>query len=489
MNVLKDLQPKNLFKHFEKISSIPHGSWNEAELSEYILNWAKGLGLWAQVDKLHNVIVKKPASKGYEGAPAVILQAHIDMVCEKNAGIDFDFTKQGLDLYIDEDFIKAKGTTLGADNGIAVAMMMAILEDDTLAHPALEMIFTTVEEAGMDGARAIDASLLNGKKLINLDNSDEGIFITGCAGGAKVTVSLPVQLETLKDDNNLQLYKVFVGGLKGGHSGADIHLERSNSNKLLGHVLSEIKTSYHLLSLTGGSKDNAIPREAEAVVSIKKYEDKNLEEEIKKIEKALKEELKSTEPNFLLKLESVNMALDGETAFFSNDSKEKTIQLLLTLPFGVDEFSKDISGLVETSNNIGTIKLDLGEKSLVITCSIRSSVEDSKKALCERIKTIALGLGAKCHISDGYPGWAYNPVSPLRDICKEVYKKKYGKEPKMMAIHAGLECGIFASKMPDVDIVSFGPDIYDLHTPDERVSISSTARCYDYLLDLLSHLK
>ena len=321
MSVLKDCKPTDVFGHFEKICSIPHGSWDEKALSDYILGWAKGLGLEACQDELFNLIIKKPASEGFEASPAVILQAHIDMVCEKNADVVFDFKTEGLNLFIEGDILKARGTTLGADNGIGVAMSMAILADKTLAHPPLEVVFTTLEEVGLNGAKGLDTSGLVGTRFINLDSSEEGIFFAGCAGGAKVTISLPIELETPKADEDA-LYTIFVSGLKGGHSGADIHFERGNSNKILGRVLSCLDTSFRLVEISGGAKDNAIPREAVAKIVAKKGAADALRLEIEHLSAAIKAEFATSDADLTVVLAQEGDATSDVKFFLTKLNKK-----------------------------------------------------------------------------------------------------------------------------------------------------------------------
>lgn len=485
MNVIGHLQPSNVFQNFETICGIPHGSWDEKALSDAIFQWAQDLGLEAQQDDLHNLIIKKSASPGYENSPPVILQAHIDMVCEKNSHIDFDFKTQGINLLIEGDFITANGTTLGADNGIGAAMIMAILADSTLKHPPIEAVLTTVEEAGMDGAKALDINVLEGRLMINLDNSEEGVFCVGCAGGAKVTITLPIKKTKTKSGNTTSV-TLFVSGLKGGHSGADIALERGNSNRILGRVLHSLKAPFQIAEIGGGSKDNAIPREAWAKLVISRSCLDLLQLELEYIEAVYKAELATSDPDVSIKAINAVQIEEGVTVL-ADETKNAVIDLLLLIPFGPAHFSMDLAGLVETSSNLGVVTMKEG--SIVITCSVRSSVESRKNALCERVARLGQLLGATTSISDGYPGWAYNPISPLRDMAVKLWEDKFGEEPVVQAIHAGLECGIFGSRISGLDMISFGPDIFDLHTPDEKVSISSVAKNYDFLVELLEKLK
>ena len=489
MAVLANCKPADVFHCFEQICKIPHGSRNEKALSDYIRDWAKGLGLSVIQDDLHNLIIKKPAAAGYEMAPAVIIQGHTDMVCEKNADVDFDFLKDPLNIYVEGDFIKARGTTLGADNGIAVAMAMAILADNKLAHPPLEIVFTSVEEAGMDGAKGLDASHLTGTRFINVDLGEEGIFLSSCAGGGSVRITLDLAYQPLPA-GNFETWKVFIGGLQGGHSGIDINKERGNSNRLLGRVLDTVKTPYYLSYVDGGSKDNAIPREAFAIIHVKKDEREKLKKEVEEVEKVFKTELQHSDAGVFVRLDEAVALSDGQVfdgQVFACETKKRAISLLLVTPYGVDHMSAALPGLVETSNNLGVVKTADG--TLKINCAVRSSSESRKWVLCRRIAVIAEAFGAKYELTEGYPGWQYTPHSPLREMFKEIYAKKFGKEAEVVAMHAGVECGIFADKMPGLDMISLGPEMHGVHTPDERLSISSTERTYEFLLEVLKNMK
>jgi len=482
MAVLANCKPTDVFHYFEQICKIPHGSRNEKALSDYIRDWAKGLGLEVVQDDLHNLIIKKPGAAGYEAAPAVILQGHTDMVCEKNNDVEFDFTKDPLDIYVDGDYIKARGTTLGADNGIAVAMAMAILADNTLQHPPLEIVLTSVEEAGMDGAKAVDASHLAAKRLINIDLSEEGIFLSSCAGGCYVYVRLDLNYRPLPA-GDFAAYKLFVGGLQGGHSGIDIDKERGNSNKILARVLDTVKTPYYLGQLDGGSKTNALPREAFGIIYVKKDEAEKFKKEVSEVEKEVQAELKHSDGGVFVTLEET--AADGQV--FDCETKRRAISLILTIPHGVDHMSASLPGLVETSNNLGVVKI--ADNVLEIPCALRSSTESRKWALARRIVVLAEAFGAKCEVSEGYSGWQYSPESELRDIFTAAYAKKFGKEAEVVAMHAGVECGIFADKIAGLDMIAFGPEMHGIHTPEEKLSVSSTERSYDFLLDVLKSMK
>ena len=483
MSVLANCKPTDVFKYFEEICSIPHGSWNEKALSDHICKWAKGLGLDVLQDGLYNLIIRKPASPGYENAPAVILQGHIDMVCEKNSDSNFDFDNDPLDIYVDGDWVKARGTTLGADNGIAAAIAMAVLADNSLAHPALEVVLTTVEEAGMDGAKAIDAGSLRAKRLINMDSEHEGTFLASCAGGARIRIVVDITRQPVGDGDYARL-KLFVGGLKGGHSGMDIDKGRGNANKILGRVLDSLDIEFCLEDVGGGSKDNAIPREAWATIVAAGDRIAALKKEAAEFAAVLAAEYEHSDPGLFVKAEDA----EGSPAqVFTADVKKSVIGLLLTVPSGVAAMSATLADLVETSNNLGVVSVEGDE--IVLTCAVRSSVESRKWEIARVISTIAEAMGAKAVISDGYPGWTYNPNSELREIFQRVYKERTGKDSEILAIHAGLECGVFADKIPGLDMISFGPNMSDVHTPDERLSISSTASSYGFLLDVLAAMK
>jgi len=482
MAVLANCKPTDVFHYFEQICKIPHGSRNEKALSDYIRDWAKGLGYQVVQDELHNLIIKKPATPGYEAAGAVILQGHTDMVCEKNGDVKFNFMKDPLDIYVDGDFVKARGTTLGADNGIAVAMAMAILADKTLEHPPLEIVLTSVEEAGMDGAKAVDASHLTAKRLINIDLGEEGIFLSSCAGGCYVYVRLDLAYQPLPS-GDFAAYKLFVGGLQGGHSGIDIDKELGNSNKLLARMLDTIKTPYHLAEVDGGSKTNAIPREAFAIIHVDKGTVEGLKKEAEELGKVFAAELQHSDAGVFVSLEPTTS--NGQ--IFTCDTKKSVVSLLLALPHGVEHMSAALPGLVETSNNLGVVKVIDGV--LDIPCAVRSSSESRKWAFARRITVIGESFGAKCETSGGYAGWQYSPQSELRDIFTKIYAEKFGKPANVVAMHAGVECGIFADKMPGLDMIALGPEMHGIHTPEEKLSISSTQRTYEFLLDVLKSLK
>lgn len=481
MGVLSGLKPEKVFKYFEEITRIPRGSYNEKAVSDYIVEFARERGLEVYQDDLYNVIIIKEASKGREKDPAVILQGHIDMVNEKAPDSTHDFMKDPLDIYIDGDFIKAKGTTLGGDDGIAVAYMMAILDDPTVDAPRLEMVFTVSEEVGMEGASGIDLSNLKGKLLLNLDSEDEGILLAGCAGGMRGELRLPLSFTDCKDG---KVYELKISGLLGGHSGSEIDKQRINADHMLARVLNELMVSgadLKILSMCGGGKDNAIPFEAAALVRIDDKDKSLFTEKLKAIEESIKNEYRNTDGGVRLSLEESNVSSDK---VLTDESLRKAVGLILAVPNGIVKMSGDIKGLVETSLNLGIMRTE--EDTLILTYALRSSVDSAKEALRQRVSLIADCFGAKVCYHGAYPAWEYKKESLLRDKMIRVFEEMYGKKPEVSVIHAGVECGLLAEKIDGLDAISFGPDLFDIHTVNERLSISSAARTYDYLLKILA---
>lgn len=483
MNILKNLEPKAVFEYFEEISNIPRGSGNEKEISDYLLNFGRNLGLESIQDEALNIIIKKPGTKGYENAPTVIIQGHIDMVCEKNNGVDHDFEKDPLKLRIVDDYIYATDTTLGADNGIAVAYAMALLSSNDIPHPPLEVLLTTDEETGMSGAMAIKKEHINGKILINLDNEEEGYLLVSCAGGIRSKATINVDYQ---DINNKKLLKINISGLKGGHSGMDIIKERGNSNKILGRVLKGLsrEIKFNLVSLNGGSKNNAIPREAEAIVSVDSNNENKVIDIVKNWNAIISNELRAQDPGLKIEASAVNTENDKE---FTDECTKKVIDLLYLYPNGINTKSTEIDGLVESSTNLGV--LSTKEGIVEFDSAIRSSVPSLKEEIVLRSKTIVELLGGEFSTTSDYPAWEYNPNSQIREICQKVHKEMYGKEAEIVAIHAGVECGLFNEKLGNLDMISFGPNLYDVHTPDEHMSISSVRNCYEYLKAILKEIK
>lgn len=479
---IDELQPKEVISYFSEICKIPHGSGNEKAISDYLVRFAKQHNLYYFQDKENNIIIKKSGTKGYENSEPVILQGHMDMVCEKNNDTIHDFLNDPIKLIVDGDFLRADGTTLGGDNGIAVAYSLAILASNDIEHPPLEVLITTNEEVGMDGANALNAKLLNGKKLINIDSEEEGYFLVSCAGGMRGTIHLPISYKDVKND--LNAYIVKVKGLKGGHSGMEIIKQRANANKLMGRILSRLNENdnINIANISGGAKDNAIPREAHALI-LTKEDNANLLKLINILQDEFMYEFKKCEESVIIELEKTNLP----QKMFDNETTKKVIDILVLIPNGIQAMSLDIDGLVETSTNVGVVETKADE--VIFTSAVRSCVSTRKYQVQNQLKHLCDVVGATLTIKGAYPAWEYKDNSQLREVFQNVYKKMYGKEAIIQAIHAGLECGLFSEKMPDCDMISFGPDMFDVHTPDEKVSISSVNRCWEFLKEVLKELK
>ncbi len=481
---LKNLQPVEVFKYFEILSQIPRGSGNEKEVSDYLVSFAKEHQLEYVQDSALNVVIRKQATPGFENSPAVVLQGHMDMVCEKNKDIEHDFTKDPLKLRIIDDMIYATDTTLGADNGIAVAMGLAILASNGYQHPAIELLVTTSEETGMDGAMALDPKNIKGRILINIDSEEEGTLLVSSAGGLTAKTTISTVWEAI--DANLIPYIVKIRGLKGGHSGMEIDKERGNSNKLMGRILMSILTEidFRLCSINGGLKYNAIPRETDAVILVK-VDDKTLvEKKITECEKMFTTELRTPDPDIRVEFEVLPTK---PQEMLSKESTNNVVNYLYLVINGVTSMSMDIKGLVESSLNLGVISTY--KDSIEFISSIRSSVRSLKDELTNRLTVTAKLSGGSVSTESDYPEWAYNPDSKIRTIFEAIYEKMYGQKPHITAIHAGLECGLFAEKFGKVDQISFGPNLYDVHTPNEHMSISSVQRMWEYLLEVLKNTR
>lgn len=480
--VLKDLQPSKVFEYFEVISQIPRESGHEKAISDYMVKFAKELGLEVHQDKAYNIYIKKPATQGYENVPGVILQGHLDMVCEKNKDTEHDFRTQGLDLYIEGDWIGARGTTLGADNGVAIAYQMAILADKTLKHPAIECLMTTDEERGMTGVAHLEPEHIQGKVLVNLDTEEEGEFLVSCAGGSKVYLSFPY--ERLATSPESQFYKMTLNGLKGGHSGAEIHYERGNAHLLMGRVLDALRTemSFELVSFEGGTKDNVITRECEVVIALPKEKEALFQTICEKFQVIFKAEYTPQDPYINLTSEKVSQ----QGLAICEAAKNKLIDLLLVLPNGVMGYDQHIKGLVQTSLNLGIVKVE--EDTIRLGLAIRSSVASRKEELLNRLKAVARTFDVVFDVQGDYPAWQYHEHSRIRELATSLYEEMYDKKPTVTAIHAGLECGFIAEKCPGLDMISIGPNLKHVHSPEEVASISSMARVYEYLVKLLETL-
>lgn len=469
--VLEGLLPKRVFEIFEDICGIPHGSGNTKAISDYCVAFAKKRGLWFFQDELNNVIIKKAASAGYENHPTVILQGHLDMVCEKEPECDIDFLREGLRLRVEGDFVSADGTTLGADDGIAVAMALSIAEDNSLCHPPLEILFTVDEETGMYGAEGVDATLLSGKRFINIDSDHEGMITVGCAGGARAEIDIPLE----KTDITAPCYCIGVEGLLGGHSGGDINKGRLNSNVVMGKLLSCLDSEYNIIDIAGGLKDNAIPALTKCVVSTNC--------DIMAIAKAFEQQNKiPTDNGLCITVEPTDRVERG----FTYESSRTVSEFLSNVPNGIQAMSLHMEDLVETSLNLGILKVE--NSTLHASFAVRSSVGTEKLKLLEKLSEFSKKFGAEFASHSHYPAWEYRVDSPIRGIFSETYKRLYGKELIVRATHGGLECGLFSEKIKDIDAVSFGPDVFDIHTPRERLSISSAERTYEYLCEILKEL-
>lgn len=478
MRVLENLEPKAVFKYFEDICNIPHGSTNLDGISSYLEKFAQDRNLFCVRDESNNIIIVKEATSGYEDVEPIMLQGHMDMVAVKKADCDIDMTKDPLRLKIDGDYIYAEGTSLGGDDGIAVAYILAILDSHDIAHPRLEAVITTDEEIGMEGATAIDLSMLKAKRMLNIDSEEEGILLTSCAGGARVDCTLPVNYENTRGVS----YEIVVSGLLGGHSGTEINKERGNAIKLLGRILYEILEALplNLSQMQGGEKDNAIPREAKATIVIAKENEEAFVKSLSKICSDIKNEYKTKEKDISIewkKCENSDLGLDAE-------STSKIAEFLMLLPNGVMAMSADIDGLVETSLNVGILTLD--KEKFVTSSAVRSSIESAKKNIVRQLAVLSKNMNGTVNIYGEYPGWQFNPDSKLRAMMVRIYKEMFKEDVKVEALHAGLECGIMISKIPGLDCVSFGPDIYDIHTTEEKLSIASTERMWNYILKILS---
>ena len=481
MNAVKlaGLEPASVFAYFEKICSIPHGSGNTKAISDYLVSFAKEHGLRYRQDGLNNVILFQEGTCGMEDHDPVIIQGHMDMVCEKNEDCVINMETDGLDVTHDGEYVFAKGTTLGGDDGIAVAFALALLADKTIAHPPLEVVITVDEETGMEGATGIDLSDLKGRTLINIDSEEEGVFTVSCAGGARSTISLPVTRRAVYGP----CVRLTVEGLQGGHSGVEIHKKRANANKVMGDFLLRIKKLMPLCltKLTGGSKDNAIPRSCSVTLVAMGSHIERINQVAEELEKEIREVYDEPE---------VKIYGDDVDAFGGNalptDVTDKVIGLLAMCPNGVQSWSQDIDGLVQTSLNLGIAKLEKDE--LRLTFAVRSSVNQEKRELLDRLASMADKYGAQYSEMGDYPAWEYRKDSRLRDTMVRVYRDMFNKEPEVVAIHAGLECGILSDKLPGLDCVSIGPEMHDIHTSRERLGIASTERTWKFLQEVLKNL-
>lgn len=482
MTFVSDFEPKALWGHFDEILTIPRGSKEEEKIREYVVQVAQRSELEHTIDATGNVVVKMPGTPGLENAPATILQAHLDMVNEKNSDVEHDFAKDALKPVMDGEYLKADGTTLGSDNGIGVAAMLAIMEATDLVHGPLELLFTIDEETGLTGAGGLDPALLSAKQLLNLDTEEEGALCVGCAGGADTDLKLT--LETLPAPSKATAHKVKLFGLNGGHSGIDIKLQRGNAVQLLARMIHAVShgTPGFLVGIQGGDKHNAIPREAWATFVIPEDQSRELLLQLRQHFEEFKAEYQTVEPGMEMSIEEAPLP----NQVWSTDATWKALRFLVGLPHGVVAMSNDIEGLVETSTNLAAVKSEGRE--LHVLMSSRSSVASALAGIRRKIRAIAFLAGAEVHEHDGYPGWKPDLDSRILQVVKGVHKKVLGYEPEVEAVHAGLECGIIGEMMPGMDMISFGPQIEFPHSPAERVKVDTVGRFYDLLTETLKEL-
>jgi len=479
--MLENLKPGAVFHYFEELTRIPRESGHERQVSDYLAGFARQRKLEVVQDQALNIIIRKPGTAGYEHSPVVIIQGHMDMVCEQAKGSRHDFSRDPLALKIEGDLLRAEGTTLGADNGIAVAYGLALLDSAGIPHPPLEMLVTTSEETGMDGAHALDAGQLEGKTLLNLDAEEEGVLFVSCAGGVNVVCEFETRWE--RTANAALLIK--VSGLKGGHSGLEIIQQRANGIMVLGRMLDAARTAgaFHLAALSGGSKSNAIPREAQAAITAAAPVLTKIKDILKRLAGDLKTEFAATDPGIKLAVTAgAKVARHLDRA-----STDRLIDFLVIIPSGVQSMSRELPDLVEGSLNPGV--LEQSGETIRMTVSIRSCVDSIREELTRRVEVTAGLVHARSTRAGAYPAWRYEADSKVRSLCARVYQDVSGKAPRIKAIHAGLECGLLREKLPETDMISFGPNLYNVHTPDEHLSIKSVAATWKFLLSILANSK
>ena len=481
--LIRDLQPALVWEQFEAITKVPRPSKKEERIIEFLIDFAKSHNLEYQRDKIGNVVIRKPATTGYEERETIILQSHMDMVCEKNSDVDFDFDNEPIRAVVDGEWVRAEGTTLGADCGIGMAAAMALLLDQEAEHAPIEALFTVDEETGLTGAFNLGEGMLTGKYLLNLDSEDEGEIFIGCAGGIDTLATFTISLEPAP--KNYEFYRFDVSDLVGGHSGDDINKGRANSNKITARLLLDAQQAFdgRMSYFDGGNLRNAIPREAYAVVGVpSKLKDK-FEARVAQFNEEIREEFHFTEPDMRLALSP----MPGVEEVLSLDSQRKLLGALVGVPNGVLAMSSAIPGLVETSTNLASVKFT-DKKKVVVTTSQRSSVESAKHYAKSAVESVFALAGADVIHSDGYPGWAPNPDSKLLKVSVECYERLFGVEPKVKAVHAGLECGLFLEKYPHLEMVSFGPTLRGVHSPDERLEIATVDKFWRHLKEIVKSM-
>jgi len=479
--VLDGLKPETLWKRFGEICEIPHPSKKEEKILEHLKSLCVSLNVEYKQDDTGNLCIIVPATKGYENSKKVILQAHVDMVCEKNKGTEHDFDNDPLNLTIKDGWLKAVGTTLGADNGIGVAAALSIITDETAIHGPIEILLTVDEETGLTGANQLKSDFVSGTTMLNLDSEEDGVFYIGCSGGMGTNATLNIDYTDVPSD--YVPFEIFLSGLKGGHSGLEIHLGKGNAIKLMSRLINTFSFDFYLAYIQGGNKRNAIPREAEAKIFVKKNDIDLFKLKIKEVENEFVDEFKTAEPD--VKISATEIELNDKKAFNKNFTV-KLLKVLLACPHGVVNLSQDIAGLVETSTNLAIIETLDSKISLVTTQ--RSSIESAKQYIAASTKSVFELGGAEISIESGYPGWKPNMDSPVLQTAKDVYFRLFNEQPEIKAIHAGLECGILGDRVPGLDMVSFGPTITGPHSPDERVNIETVDKFYFLLKELLKEL-
>ena len=478
---IKNLEPKSLWGNFADLNAVPRGSKKEERVIEFMKDFGKNLGLETFEDEVGNVIIRKPATAGMESRKGIVLQSHIDMVHQKNSDTNFDFDTQGIEMYIDGDWVRANGTTLGADNGLGVATIMSILESDTIVHPSIDALFTIDEETGMTGAIGLKGGVLQGEILLNLDTEEDDEIGVGCAGGIDVTATKSYTEENAP--SNSEAYKITVKGLKGGHSGMEIHLGWGNANKMMNRILFEVSQSASLSSLLGGSLRNAIPRESTSTVVVENNNVTDFMTAFEKIKAEIIGEYIYLEPDITIIVEKQE-GFSGKV--LSSKDQDTFVKAIYGLHNGVFRMSPAIDDLVETSNNIA--KINVADGTIVVECLTRSSVESSKMDMAYTLQNVFELAGFTVDLTGGYPGWAPNMDSAILKVLDSLYEKINGKKANVAACHAGLECGILGTNYPGMDMISFGPTIRGAHSPDERASISSTQKFWNYVLEILKNI-
>jgi len=477
---IRELSPKSVWNHFADLNAVPRPSKKEERVIQFMVDFGKSLGLPTEVDHIGNVFIRKPATTGMEGRTPVVLQAHLDMVHQKNNATNFDFDSEGIKMYVDGDWVKAEGTTLGADNGIGVAFIMAMLSSTDIPHPQIDALFTIDEETGMTGALELKGGMLDGKILLNIDTEDDDELTIGCAGGIDVTAECEVPMEPVAGD--CVALEISVKGLSGGHSGMDIHKGLGNANKLMNRLFDSLGSTIHLSNLNGGGLRNAIPRESVATVVVPNNDLESVKAKIEELSQTFTAEHQSTDPDLVITVEQVALP----ESVVVDEFKEKFISAVYACPNGIYRMSPDIAGLVQTSNNLARVVLESGK--LTVMCLTRSAVESEKHDLARAITRTFESMGAQVSLSGNYPGWTPNPKSAILTTMRDLYVEMFNEQPKVAACHAGLECGILGTNYPEMELISFGPNIRGAHSPDEKCQISSVQKSWDFFLRTLENI-